>query len=214
MKKKDIVSLMASSIGMHQLVRVYCRYDENYWYYYPNAVNARLFLGQEEDDFLLDGYHIRRIADVTKAQIKDDLCERINMCNGVADGVVCPGIDITSWRSVFSSPVLRRRFVIIRNDFSGEYVIGLIQKASARNVRVWSFDADGIFDEEPAVIPYSQITHVAWQTRYVDEWQRYLTANGMIPDFVKTQDVRPALPADVNDCSFPVLPLDKTSAPR
>ena len=73
-----MISLIFSSIGTTKIMRMYFKYDEDYWYYYPNAVNERFVLGQEENDFELDGYHIRKISDLTKAQIKEDLCERIN----------------------------------------------------------------------------------------------------------------------------------------
>ena len=51
MKKQDKIDLIASGIGNEQLVRMYFKYDENYWYFYPNAVSERLMLGQEENDF-------------------------------------------------------------------------------------------------------------------------------------------------------------------
>ena len=68
MKKQEKIDLIALGIRKAQLLRMYFRYDENYFYYYPNAVNERLILAQEEDDFQLDGYHIRRISDLKKAE--------------------------------------------------------------------------------------------------------------------------------------------------
>ena len=71
MKKQKKIDLIASGIGNEQLVRMYFKYDENYWYFYPNAVSERLMLGQEENDFQLNGYQIRRISDLVKAEITD-----------------------------------------------------------------------------------------------------------------------------------------------
>jgi hypothetical protein len=68
--------------------------------YYPLAVNDDFFLGQEEDDFLLDGYHIRRTSQLRKAEIKEDLCQTINQWNGVADQVHPTDIDISSWKAL------------------------------------------------------------------------------------------------------------------
>ena len=82
MTRQEKTHLIESCIGKKQLVRMFFKYEKPYWYYYPNAVNDQFILGQEEDDFLLDGYHIRRIKDLVKAEIKDDLCAQINIWNG------------------------------------------------------------------------------------------------------------------------------------
>ena len=44
MKKQEKIDLIALGIRKTQLLRMYFRYDENYFYYYPNAVNERLIL--------------------------------------------------------------------------------------------------------------------------------------------------------------------------
>ena len=36
------------------------------------------------------------------------------------------------------------------------------------------FDADGVWEEEPWQIRYSEITSVQWGTRYARYWKRYL----------------------------------------
>ncbi len=96
MKKQEKIDLIASSIGNGQIVRMYYKYDENYWYFYPHAVNEHLWLGQEENDFQLNGYQIRKISDLIKAEIKDDLCAKINVWKGIVDGIHAPEVDITS----------------------------------------------------------------------------------------------------------------------
>ena len=137
-------------------------------------MNGRFLLGQEEDDFQLDGYHIRKISDLTKAEVKDDLCAQINIWNGVVHQIQDPGVDISSWQSVFQSPVLKDRLIIVEDEYSGEYVLGVIKKAYARHVSLISIDADGVAGPAPFLFPYSKITHVAWDTRYAENWCRYL----------------------------------------
>ncbi len=46
MKKQEKIDLIASCIGTSKIIRTYFKYDENYWYYYPNAANERFMLGQ------------------------------------------------------------------------------------------------------------------------------------------------------------------------
>ena len=179
MKKQEKIDLIASCIGTSKIVRTYFRYDENYWYYYPNVVNERFILGQEEDDFLLDGYHIRKISDLRKAEIKDDLCEKMNIWNGVVHQIQNPGMDISSWQSVFQSPLLKDRMIIVEDEYAGVYVLGTIKKACARHLWLISIDADGVVGDEPYLFPYSKITHVAWNTRYTDNWYQYMKSHHM-----------------------------------
>lgn len=181
MKKQEKVDLISSCIGTEQFVRLYFKYDENYWYYYPLKVNEKFVLGLEEDDFLLDGFHVRKISQLVKAEIKDDLCTVINKWNGTFDKVCSSDVDITSWETIFSSPVLRGRFVIVENEIEWEFYIGLITKAGKNKVSLLTFDADGVWADVPTEIPYSSITHLGWNTRYTENWFEYLKEHDMMP---------------------------------
>ena len=83
MKRQDKLDMIQSAIETPQLCRCYFTYDDNYYYYYPNAVNEKFLLGQEENDFLLDGYCIRKISQLKKVEIKNDLCNAINQQIGL-----------------------------------------------------------------------------------------------------------------------------------
>ena len=76
MLKNQKIEILNECIKTPRNARVYFEFDPDYYYYYPNAANGKFFVGQEENDFLLDGYHIRRITHIKKAEIKDDLCTR------------------------------------------------------------------------------------------------------------------------------------------
>ena len=186
MKKQDKINLIASSIGSKQIVRMYFKYDENYWYFYPNAVSERLMLGQEENDFQLNGYQIRRISDLVKAEIKDDLCSKIDIWKGIIDGIHAPEVDVTSWQTVFRSAELQDKCFIIEDENNGVFRIGFIKRAYARYVSLYHFGANGEFDEEPYIFPYSKITTVSWNTRYTKTWHEYLQAHDLIPKFVNS----------------------------
>ena len=51
MKKEEKIAVISNAILSVDICRCYFQYDQNYFYYYPNAVNERFLLGQEEDDF-------------------------------------------------------------------------------------------------------------------------------------------------------------------
>ena len=174
MKKQDKLDLIQSAIENPQLCRCYFTYDENYYYYYPNAVNEKFLLGQEENDFLLDGYCIRKISQLKKVEIKGDLCNTINQQIGLHQQIKLPPVDISSWKCIFDSLMELDCFVIIENELSGEFAIGIIEKTFKNKLYFKPFDADGIWDEVGLEIPYSQISTVKWATRYAEVWQKYL----------------------------------------
>ena len=174
MKKKEKIDLIQSAIDNTLICRCYFCYDENYFYYYPNAVNDKFILGQEEDDFQLDGYNIRKISHLEKAQVRDDKCNEINRLNGLTEKINMPDVDITSWQTVFTSLKAMDTFVIVEDALAGNFAIGTIEKVLKNKIRFLRFDADGIWDSEPIEIIYSSITNVAWNTRYTKNWEKYL----------------------------------------
>lgn len=92
-----------------------------------------------------------------------------------------PPIDISDWKSIFDSLMALGCFIIIENEISGEFAIGIIEKTFRNKLYFKSFDADGVWDDVGMEIPYSQITTVKWATRYADVWQKYLQRNPLYP---------------------------------
>ena len=177
MKRKKKLQLIESLIGTGQILRAYFTYDSAYYYYYPLAINDDFFIGQEEDDFQLDGYHIRRTSQLRKAEIKEDLCQTINQWNGVADQVHLIDIDISSWKHIFSCLKDIDGFVIIEDDIKERYAIGYIESVHKKHIVFRPFDAEGQWCDH-FKIPYDSITHVAWNTRYTNNWYAYLKEQG------------------------------------
>ena len=174
MKKQEKIDLIQKSIAEKEICRCYFSYDPGYFYCYPNAVNDRFILGQEEDDFLLDGYCIRKISQLKKVEIKDDKCNEINKLFGIADQIADPGIDIGSWRSIFELLAGLDTYIQIEDEINRQFAIGIIEKVLKDRLYFRRFDADGVWDEADLEIRYSGITSVHWGTRYARYWKRYL----------------------------------------
>lgn len=174
MKKEDKIAILDKCKNETSMARVYLKYDSNYFYYYPNDVNEHFLLAQEENDFLLDGFHIRKISHITKVEIKDDLCQTINIWNGITKQVYNPHIDLSSWQSIFMRLRGFSGFLIIEDNINEQFAIGKIVKVNKRNLIFRQFGADGVWQEGMLTIPYSSITHVAWDTRYANNWFDYL----------------------------------------
>jgi hypothetical protein len=131
-------------------------------------------LGQKENDFVLDGYHIRKLSQLRKIKALpkkyNELCGTVGLPAQRKD----PGIDISSWQSIFEDLQKLDTFVIIKNDFDEDYAIGTIQKVLKNKLHFRGFDAEGHWYEEPIEIPYSSITTVSWNTRYDTVWKQYM----------------------------------------
>lgn len=183
MTKLKIKEIVKVCLKEKHLCRIFFRYDNNYRYYIPLIIGDKLFLGIEEDDFVLDGYAIRRFQDVTKTQIKDDICERILNTEGIIDSINTPEVNLSNWETVFKSlQKINKNVIVEKESFDEdkyEFAIGRIEKVYRKFVYVRHFDADGIWQPEPHKIPYSEITTVTFASRYVDVFSKYL---GELPD--------------------------------
>lgn len=174
MKKQEKLDVIQKGIEETALCRCYFTYDSNYFYYYPNAVNDKFLLGQKEEDFLLNGYCIRKISHLKKVEIKDDKCNEINRMFGITEQVKHPSIDISSWQTIFKALAQLDTYVIIEDELHDQFAIGVIEKVFKDKLYFKPFDADGVWDEDGLEIRYSQITCVQWGVRYAEYWKRYL----------------------------------------
>ena len=178
MTKSKIIKRISECIEPRRICRVYMNYDEHYFYYFPLKVNEKFFLGAAEDDFILDGWCIRRIKQVEKAQIKNDKCLEISIGEGIVDSIVTPEVDISSWQSIFDSLHRIGKNIIIEHESRDadkcEFYIGRIESVRNHSVLLRYFDADGVWDKTPTKIPYSDITSVTFGSRYVDVFSKYL----------------------------------------
>ena len=174
MKKQEKIDIIKHGISQKEICRCYFTYDENYFYYYPNAVNEKFILGQEEGDFLLNGYNIRKTSQLKKVEIKDDKCNEINILIGLTKQIKSPNVDISSWNSIFTSLKQLDKFIIIEDAINEQFAIGLIEKVYKNKINFRTFDTDGLWDSDFTEIPFSSITNVAWETRYTKNWEEYL----------------------------------------
>ncbi len=127
----------------------------------------------------MDGYTVGRIKDIKKIKAKDDMCDKILQMEGITDKIEMPPVDISSWKSVFESLKLTGKNIIVEKESLDEkewhYVIGRIEKIYNRFAYVRHFDSDGIWQEEPYRIPYSEITSITFSSRYVDIFSKYVS---------------------------------------
>ena len=178
MKKTEMKELFQRSVEEKPLLRLFLKYDAYYTYWFPFGASDKLFLAAKEDDFIINGFSIRRFSDIKKLELKDDKCVEILREERVLEGVSAPDIDLDDWHSVFLSLQKSGKNIVIEHESPDEneweYWIGRIEKVLKTKVLFRHFDADGIWQEEPYEIPFSRITSVSFDTRYVNVFSKYV----------------------------------------
>ena len=178
MTKTEMKELVRALIDTQDMCRVYFKYDPNYYYFIPFKVSENLFLAAEEDDFIIDGFSIRRFRDVKKVEIKDDMCPKIIKAEGILDGLTPPEVEITDWHSAFVSLKRLGEIIIIERESidpdESLFAIGRIEKVNKTNLVFSHFDADGVWQDEVYVIPFTQITSVTIGSRYSRFFAKYV----------------------------------------
>ncbi len=178
MTKQEMKRIVNECMSKRSLCRTYFHYDPAYWYFFPLLADDKLFLSMEEDDFILDGYSIRRFRDMTKAEIKADKCADIFIKEAVIDSIVVPDVDISTWDRAFSSlQSIGKNVIVESEDIDREeswFIIGRIEKVYKSCCYVRHFDADGIWQDEPNRIEYGEITSVTFDSRYVNVFSKYV----------------------------------------
>ncbi|MBR2460290.1 MAG: hypothetical protein IKB34_03565 [Clostridia bacterium] len=175
MNKQEKLDIINRCIAEKTMFSCCFTYDKSScYYYYPNAVSDRLVLAQQEDDFILNGYTVRKLYHLSKVEVVDNKCTDINKKYGLTEQVIAPDVDVTSWKTVFEDLEELECLIIIEDEINNEYYIGRIEKIFRNEILFRAFDADGIIDSEPTLIPYSAITSVSWNTRYANGWEKYL----------------------------------------
>lgn len=178
MKKANMIELFQQSAEQKSLIRLLLKYDAYDTFWVPFGASEKLFLVAKEDDFIIDGFSIRRFRDVKELECKDGKCNKILKAEKALDGVVAPDIDLTDWHSTFLSLQKLGKNIIIQheslNEDEWEYYIGRIEKVYKTKVIFLHFDADGVWQEKPVEIPFSSITSVSFDNRYVTVFSKYV----------------------------------------
>lgn len=185
MKKSEIKELVRSATENVKIINAFFRFDENYYNLIPLTFNDKIFLVINEDDFIFDGYSIFRFKDLTKVKIKNDKCDEILKSEGLISNITIPNIDIDSWETIFQSlKQMNKNIIVEKQTIDGkdaEFVIGRIEKIYKNFAYVWHFDANGIWDDSPIRVLYSEITNIIFGSRYVDTFSKYIDE----PPFVR-----------------------------
>lgn len=177
MKKTKKLEIISSAKGTYDICRCYFDYHRNYWYFYILDYSEKFLFGIEENDFQLNGFQIRKISDLNKIEIKDDLCTKINKDKRILDNVNAPAVDLSSWQNIFSTLTDVTKYLIVENEHekkNGPYFyIGKVKKIKRSSIIFSPFDADGKWFDDVELL-FSEITSVTFGDRYSKAYSEYV----------------------------------------
>lgn len=149
-------------------------YSDNLVYGFPLAVAEQLFLMAEDDDFILNGFTIRRLRDIYELSDRKGIYQSIAEKEGLTAFDV-PDVVISDWKNVFASLEKLRKHIIVEREYDGGFFyIGTIEAVTDDHVLLRHYDADGIWQEEPVAVLYRDITSVSFGTRYAEVFSKYV----------------------------------------
>lgn len=177
MKKSKKLEIISLAKGTYDLCRCYFEYHANYWYFYILDYSEKFLFGIEENNFLLDGFQIRKISDLKKVEIKNDLSTKINKDRQILKKVPAPSVQLSSWYDIFCSLSKNTKYLIVENEHekkNGSYFyLGKVKKIKKSSIIFSPFDADGKWFDD-VELPFSEITSVTFGDRYSKTYGEYV----------------------------------------
>jgi len=169
---------LRDELNAHREPRTLCgveyEYSDNPIYGFPVAVGEQLFLLAQEDDFVLDGFTIRRLRDIYEFQSRKGMYQQISEAEGLTR-FEAPAVDVSDWQSVFASLRPMGKHIIVEREYEdGYFYIGTIEAVAEDHVLLRHYDADGVWQEEPIAIRYPDVTSVSFGTRYAEVFSKYV----------------------------------------
>jgi hypothetical protein len=80
---------------------------------FPIAISNDLFISVVDRDFILDGYTIRRISDISDIHDIRQTYLKLHALKGNLKKLSVPPLDVTDFKSLFLSLIRSKKYVII-----------------------------------------------------------------------------------------------------
>lgn len=175
---KETMPVLKSCISYIAVARIKFSYNEYFEMLFPISMSNELFLSVIDRDFVLDGYTVRKIADITEIKDIRQTYLKIHALEGNFKKLSPPNLNVNSWRDLFSSLIPTRKYVIVEgtvpNTNHSFFTVGMPVAIGQSAVKFRSFDGAGNWSEETINIPFSAIHSVTIDSSYVSTYSKYV----------------------------------------
>lgn len=176
MKKSDKIDVLLTA--KDKVLNTTCYYSYNYYWshHYVGDVNNRFVFGIIEDDFILNGYIIRKLSRINKVLVRNDITEKIGEMLGIKNQINYPSININSWKDIFSNECFKDELIELELYNDGTFYFGKVIEVNKNSILFLAFDADGLWDKDKIKINYRDIDGICWNSRYLNGWKYYFNS--------------------------------------
>ena len=178
MTRDEIINIIRSSINPPSVCKIaFCdqQYEE---FFFPLSVSDELFIGIVDKDFILDGFTVRRISDMTAAERIRGTYLRIHQAEGNVNRISLPPVSLKNWKQVFQSILASSENVIIEGyipDTARKYfLVGRVTAVGEQGIRFRSFDGSGQWSERVMTLKFDDISAVTFGSSYVTTYSKYV----------------------------------------
>lgn len=176
MNRKELrTMLQTESEAFHEIMIKRSNIDKDLLYCIPLKVGQDLVLVQYLYDFLIDGYKILRIKDITAIRSGDQerFSEKILCDEGILNQIQTPLVNVDNWGTVLRDVFALEKNIVVECENLGEFYIGRIVEVSKSTLSLLHFDPLGEWDDEPTQIIFKDISLVSFDDRYSSIMSKY-----------------------------------------
>lgn len=181
MNKAEKIELLKQNIEiMHEVKIIRSRISEDALYSIPLGLGKDLVLLQGLDEFVLDGYFIIRLKDITSVEISKSQVFTLHILKeeGILNQIKKPALSsLDHWRDVLEELSAIGNNIIVKCESLeySEFYIGAIIAIDKKSLYLLYFDGAGKWDEEPTEISLRDITSIQIDSRYSTIMSKYLS---------------------------------------
>lgn len=176
MKRQELRTMLQKEIeAFHEIMIKRSKIDKNQIDCIPLEAGQDLVMVQYLYDFLIDGYKILRIKDITaiRSGNHERFSEKILRDEGILNQVKTPPVSVNNWGTVLRDILVLEKNIVVECEILGEFYIGRIVEVSKFTLSLLHFDPLGEWDDEPTQIAFKDISVVSFDDRYSSIMSKY-----------------------------------------
>lgn len=154
--RRSPVAIMRKKIGALPLLCI------------PLQLSEKLVLVAPYTDFKPDGFEVVRLRDISNVRADEQAAfhEQVMQAEGVLKGLVPPQVSLESFPALLTDLFALGEPVAVSGK-ENVLLLGTIEKAGKKKLRVRYVDGEGHVDEDPTRFSYDDISSVSFGSRYL-----------------------------------------------
>lgn len=154
--RRSPVAIMRKKIGALPLLCI------------PLQMSEKLVLVAPYTDFKPDGFEVVRLRDISNVRADEQAAfhEQVMQAEGVLKGLVPPQVSLESFPALLTDLFALDEPVAVSGK-ENVLLLGTIEKAGKKKLRVRYVDGEGHVDEDPTRFSYDDISSVSFGSRYL-----------------------------------------------